>query len=118
MFTENPFEESNPTKTPPLPPKKQTIRNEPQPTFGGPDPKMAARAEQLKRMEEDLNRREVNLDERSKILIAREKDGINPRTPNWPRCKPIVYQDIKGEIHDTHLQRLVTMGYIGWISKQ
>jgi hypothetical protein len=58
------------------------------------DPALASRADRLRAMEEDLNRRENDLDNRAKNMNENLKNGLGPRAPNWPRCRPVVYQGI------------------------
>jgi len=78
------------------------------------DPHLLSRAEELLKKEEELNRRERNLDQRGQILVDREEKYKNKKPPNWPICRPIVYQNIEEEMPTVELKRLVKIGYTGW----
>jgi len=114
-MSENPFDEPSSNPTPP--PKPNTMRTGTTTstvnTTNSSSTADPARAERLRQLEAELNRRENDLDARTQILIEREKTGKNPREPNWPKCYPIVYQDIDGDIKDPSLNRFVKMGYSG-----
>jgi len=122
-MAENPFEEAptNPVP-PPKPATMRTTGNVPTASVtvtidsNNKDPALAARAERLRQLEQELNRRENDLDTRTQILLEREKTGKDPRQPNWPRCYPIMYHDIAGDVKDKDLNRYVRMGYANWIA--
>lgn len=63
-------------------------------------------AEELKRREEDLKLRE-------RAIAAREAALPGDRTPNWPKCKPLVFHSIAEDI-PAGSQRMVRMTYYGW----
>jgi len=78
------------------------------------DPVLLSRAEVLLKKEEELNKRERVLDQRGQILGDREEHYKNKKPPNWPVCRPIVYQNIEEEMPNVELKRLVKIGYTGW----
>mmetsp|Transcript_20106 Transcript_20106/g.59704 ORF Transcript_20106/g.59704 Transcript_20106/m.59704 type:complete len:332 (-) Transcript_20106:99-1094(-) len=72
----------------------------------------------------DLNAREAQLAAREAEFAAREKElkalesqlvteGRLTRK-NWPRCWPIIYHDIEGEIQDPGSRRVVREVYVCW----
>jgi len=105
-MAENPFEDVPITATTT---SSNTLRSQ------SADPALAARAEKLRKMDEDLNRRQDALDQRTQILIDREKTGKNPRAPNWPRCRPIIFHDIEGDVKDPLLKKFVRIAYFTWM---
>ena len=64
-----------------------------------------------------VDSRERALIERERAVAAREEEvrrGLRLiRRHNWPRCCPLVYHDISGDI-PVESQRLVKLGYVAW----
>jgi hypothetical protein len=105
-----PPKERKETSPPPsLPPKSSTSSS------STADPRLQDRAERLRKKEDDLNKREAMLDSRTTILVEREKTLANPREPNWPRCKPLLYHNIEEDMPTTQVQRVVRFAYFGWL---
>jgi len=127
--SENPFEEEKPA----LPPKNNSDKKNAPPTpakdsnyynsnmvrqeqviaqFNSP---FDTSPEGIKKKELELKRREEELSRREKSLLDKEKqiDKATPKLKNWPRCRPIIYHDIDGEI-PANQQRLVKAGYYIW----
>lgn len=129
----NPFEEDdgnvsapppvppkgNDSNSPPVPPKSTTqptfttpaFSQTSQPTFSYEDlsPQALDRKEMaLKMREEDIQRREGQ-------LLDKEQSMPKPRPNNWPRCKPILYHDIREDIPTPEGQSLMRKAYIAWI---
>lgn len=70
---------------------------------------------ELDRREAELNRREQQLEYRErKVGEVQEKlkDTLD-RSPNWPKCRPVLYHSIKDEIPEGG-QRLVKRVYFAW----
>jgi len=130
--TNNPFSEKGeedqftpPQSAPPPLPNKSATVNAPYPppksstSYGSPsnvDPNLLQRAERLRSKEEELNRREALLDSRTQILVDRENVLKNPREPNWPRCRPLLYHNIDGDMTEPSVKRLVRFAYFGWLA--
>jgi len=74
---------------------------------------LLARAERLRAKEEELNRKEAELLGREQI-IASGGGGVNPKAPNWPRCRPLIYHNISGDMPTPETVRLVRMAYGSW----
>jgi len=113
---ENPFEDTSEfvnggASRPPGLPQKTSARNS-----SNNDPALASKISDLRRREDELNRREDTLDKRGQVLVDREKRLKSPRAPNWPRCRPLVYQDIEGEMPSPEAFRVVRYAYYGWIA--
>jgi len=72
-------------------------------------------SEGIKRKEQELKRREEDLARREKSLLDKEKqiDKATPKNKNWPRCRPLIYHDIDGEIPRDQ-QKLVKAAYYIW----
>lgn len=66
-------------------------------------------------MTDDLARREKELERRERDLNRRERllTGTG-QIKNWPKCYPIVYQDIANDIPEAN-QRMVKLGYMCWL---
>ncbi|KAJ3086162.1 Ubiquitin-conjugating enzyme E2 G2, partial [Quaeritorhiza haematococci] len=63
--------------------------------------------------EMELEARENALKAREARVAEREKDLEGFQRPNWPRCKPMIYHDIKKDIPQ-HGQWLVSRLYYAW----
>jgi len=118
---ENPFDESdnfvNESKQsgrPSLPQKQATSRSST--NVSSNDPALLAKVEELRKKEEELNRREDMLDKRGQVLVDRENGLASPRAPNWPRCRPLIYMNIEGDMTTPELLRLMKLSYYGWIA--
>lgn len=70
----------------------------------------------MRSKEEELNKREAVLDSRTKILVDRENVLKNPREPNWPRCRPLLYHNIDADMTEPSVKRLVRFAYFGWLA--
>jgi len=128
--TVNPFEDQPQSTTPTLPPKKQNPFTKPptqefeyettkysqgispianefnteiELTPGGIERKKL----ELQRKEEDIVRREQAL-KNKEVAIAKSQ-----RKKNWPRCRPVVYQNIPEEIPEDN-QAMVKRAYAAW----
>jgi len=81
------------------------------PAYGG-----SYSEESLRQRSIQLDQREANLAAREASLAAREARLGRDKPPNWPRWpKPIIHQDIKGEIPESS-QKTVRLAYIGWFA--
>eukprot|EP01111_Echinosteliopsis_oligospora_P012248 TRINITY_DN4173_c0_g1_i1.p1 TRINITY_DN4173_c0_g1~~TRINITY_DN4173_c0_g1_i1.p1 ORF type:complete len:293 (-),score=87.42 TRINITY_DN4173_c0_g1_i1:120-998(-) len=72
---------------------------------------------ELNQREADIIRREQELDRRERELVSREAQGgvVSKRPPNWPRCKPIVRQDLM-EIENDGRRVVARLAWISWYS--
>ena len=61
-----------------------------------------------------MNQREQNLKFKEQNLTQRENDLRSPPPKNWPRCRPIIYHDIRQDIPTPELQVVVRRAYWGW----
>mmetsp|Transcript_5823 Transcript_5823/g.8152 ORF Transcript_5823/g.8152 Transcript_5823/m.8152 type:complete len:341 (-) Transcript_5823:51-1073(-) len=111
---------------PPLPPKatmssgsSSTTTNYPLTTFNSNantnvDPTLMHKAERLRQKELELNQREQALDSKAVTISQLQQQGRNYRAPNWPPFRPIVYQNIAGDI-PSEVQYLVKRAYWGFL---
>ena len=74
------------------------------------------REDELNRRERELERREQQLEYRERKVgdLQAELGLVADRTPNWPKCRPIIYHNIKEDIPEDG-QLLVKRVYFGWI---
>jgi len=120
---ENPFEdEGNPFEST----AKQTSYNQSaytQPTIASPQTQPIPNTssswdsnlteESISRKETELRRREEDLERREQVIATREQTVGRGRVKNWPRCRPILYHSIDGEIPQEQ-RGLVKRAYYGW----
>ena len=82
--------------------------------LGGGGEVYGDRVESLNRKEAELERKQAELAARAAELDALWAKIQGMRPPNWPRCRPFIHHDIKGEIPNTfkgHVRRLYFLYY-------
>lgn len=70
--------------------------------------------EQLRQKQLELDRKEQQLEYQERIIADEKKTYVVDHPPNWPRCKPVIYHDIKAEIPESG-RSLVTRIYFSWL---
>jgi len=70
-------------------------------------------AERLKRKEMELKAREEEINKKEQQLKQEEALGGKGEIKNWPKCYPLIYQDINKEIPDDQ-KTLVKIAYAVW----
>jgi hypothetical protein len=74
------------------------------------DPNLMEKYQKLKQREFELDQKEKELNDRLESVSK----NVPFRAPNWPTCKPIVYHNLKKDMPNSKVYRLVKFAYYGW----
>jgi len=79
-----------------------------------PNPYTGWSQDQLRQKQSELDKREHQLEYQERIISDQRADIEIDHPANWPKCRPIIYHDIRVDIPE-HGRSLVTRVYFSWL---